>query len=211
MPFPLVATCIVVMAVLTGPSIGHAALSPTETVAAAVSSVRHILTDPGLKQPGMSETRREALEEVVRDFVSYQDMARRSLGATWVSLNQSEQHQYIELFIQLLRDALACRIHDYSTAQVSYLSEQRDGAMAEVRTVFRGEKVDTFIDVRLVNRSGNWRMYDAIIDGVSLSENYRAQFNQVIRATSYVGLVRTIEANTVRPKTFESIIAPYAP
>jgi phospholipid transport system substrate-binding protein len=208
MPLTFTSTCFVVLTVLTGHSLSHAALTPTETVAGAVAAVRDILTDPGFKQPGMSDARREAIEEVVRDFVSYQDMARRSLEVTWTSLNQSEQHQYVGLFIRLLRDALACRIHDYSTARITYVSERRDGALAEVRTVFHGEKVDTFIHVRLVNRSGHWRMYDAIIDGVSLSENYRAQFGQVLRATSYNGLVRTIEANTVRPKTFESIVSP---
>lgn len=202
------AWCVIVMATLIGQPAGHAALTPTDIVTQAIATVSQILNDPVLKEPGRSDIRRQAIEQVIRDFVSYQDMARRSLGVTWVSLNESERREFIELFIQLLRDALACRIHDYSTTPITYLSEQRAGLFAEVHTVFRGEKVDTFIDVRLVNRSGDWRMYDAVIDGVSLLENYRAQFSQVIRAASYVGLVRTIEANTVRPKTFEYRVLP---
>lgn len=196
------------LVVLTDPMAGHAALTPTETVRDAIATVMRVLNDPAFKQPGLSEARRGAIENVVRGFVSHQDMARRSLGITWVSLSEPERQQFSNLFIQLMRDAVACRIDDYSTAQVVYLSELREGDFAEVRTLFSGDKVDTLINIRLVNRSGGWLMYDAVIDGVSLVENYRAQFVHVMRATSYVGLVGTIEARARVHKSFERTLSP---
>ena len=98
---------------------------------------------------------------------------------------------------------MACRVSEYVNADVLYLTEQVEGNRAEVRMLFKGDKVDTLLNVRLVNRLGTWRMYDAIADGVSLAENYRSQFVQVMRATSYVGLVSTMEAQTTMHKSFE--------
>lgn len=192
-----------VVAVLTGNTIGHAALTPTETVKGTIVTVMTILNDPLFMAADMSEARREAIEKVVTTSVSYEDMARRSLGIAWRDLNESERQRFSHLFVQMLRDAVACRMNDYSMAEVVYLSEQREANFAEVRTIFRGGKVDTSIDVRLVNRSGQWLIYDAVIDGVSLVRNYQAQFVQVIRDASYSGLVDKIQAKTILPKTFE--------
>jgi phospholipid transport system substrate-binding protein len=189
-----------IAAVLTGNTVGHAALTPTEMVKGTIVTVMTILNDPLFTA---SEARREAIEKVVITSVSYEDMARRSLGVAWRDLNESERQRFIHLFVQMLRDAVACRMNDYSIAEVVYLSEQREANFAEVRTIFRGDKVDTSIDVRLVNRSGQWLMYDAVIDGVSLVRNYQAQFVQVMRDASYSGLVDKIQAKTILPKTFE--------
>lgn len=165
-----------------------------------MTSVMHILNNPAFDRPG---ARRAAIETVVKDFVSYQDMARRSLGLTWTDLNDAQQRQFVDLFIQVLRDAVACRVNDYVSTQVVYLSEQRTGDVAEVRTLFKGDKVNTLISIRLVNRGGSWLMHDAVVDGVSLVSNYRAQFLHVIQQMSYVGLVDRIQANTLLSKTFE--------
>lgn len=189
--------------VLTGHTVGHATPNPTETVSSTIATVMNILNDPLFQQPGKSEERRAAIEEVVRNSVSYQDMARHSLGIAWWGLSEPEQLHFIDLFVQVLRDAVACRVNDYSETQVVFLSEQRDGNLAEVRTLFKGNKADTVINVRLVNRSGQWLMYDAVIDDVRVVENYRAQFDQVMRDVSYVGLIDRLEARTLVRKNFE--------
>jgi phospholipid transport system substrate-binding protein len=135
-------------------------------------------------------------------------MAQRSLGINWKDLNESERQQFVHLFIRVLRDVAACRVNDYRMAQVSYLSEQHEGNFAEGRTVFRGKQVDTSIDVRLVNRSGHWLMYDTVIGGISLVSNYRAQSVQVMREGSYAGLVDRLQAKTLLHKTFERLHTP---
>jgi ABC-type transporter MlaC component len=147
-----------------------------------------------------------AARNVVRNAVSYREMARRSLGITWLVLSESERQRFSDLFVQVLRDAVASRMNLYVLTNVFYLSEQREGNFAEVRTLFRGEKNDTAVDVRLVNQSGQWLMYDAVIDGVRLVENYRSQFVHVMRDGTYAGLIGRLEAMLLIPKTFERTV-----
>lgn len=205
---PLFFGALTIACLLYGNSVAQAALSPTETVKDTVATVMGILNDSMYQQPGMSDARRAALETVIRDSVHYREMARQSLGMTWMVLNESEKQRFSDLFVQVLRDGVACRMNTYSGTQIIYLGERREGNFAEVRTLFRRDKEDTVIDLRLVNQSDRWIMYDAVIDGVRLVENYRSQFVHVIKETAYAGLISRIEAMTLLPKTFERTNVP---
>ena len=194
-----------VMMVVSQPATSSA-LTPTETVAATITTVMDILNDPVYQQLGMADARRVALENVVRNAVNYREMARRSLGITWTVLTESERQRFSELFVQLLRDAVASRVNMYSMTKVVVLSEEREGNFAEVRTLFKGDKKDTAVDVRLVNQSDRWLMYDAVIDGVRLVDNYRSQFIHVMKDGAYAGLIGRLEAMLLITKAFERTV-----
>src|SRR5262245_14422849 len=132
-------------AVLFGNTVVHATSTPTETAKDTVLAVMGILNDPIYQQPGMSDARRAALETVLRNSVNYREMARRSLGVAWMVLSESEQQRFSDLFLQVLRDAVASRMTSYSHTKVIYLGERLEGNFAEVRTLFRGDKEDTTV------------------------------------------------------------------
>ena len=205
---PMVFGTLAIASVLFGTTVVQATLTPTETVRDTFVTVMGILNDPLYQQPGMFDARRTALETVIRDAVHYREMARRSLGVTWMVLTDSEKQRFSELFVEVLRDGVASRMSTYCDTKVIYLGERRDGNFAEVRTLFQRDKEDTVIDLRLVNQSGRWLMYDAVVDGVRLVENYRSQFVHVMKEAAYVGLISRIEAMTLLPKTFERTNVP---
>jgi phospholipid transport system substrate-binding protein len=193
---------------LAGAAVVSAEQSPTESVKRVITEVIHVLNDPGLELPMQSAERRRAIEEVVKHHVNYEEMAKRALGAPWMEISPLEQQEFVGLFVELLRDMLAGRINDYSNKQVVYLSEQLEGNVAEVCTVWIGGKVDTFFDVRLAKHADDWLMYDAVIDGASIVGNYRAQFARTIRDVSYAGLVSRMKQKTLIVKAFEYTAAP---
>ena len=193
--------------VLLGSNVALATGTPTEAIIDTFVAVMDILKDPMYQRPGMSDARRAALESVLRNSVNYRDMARKSLGVTWVSLSDAEKRQFDDLFVQVLRDAIAFR-YAFSDIELIYLGERQEKDHAEVRTLFRRHKGDTAVDLRLVNQSGRWLIYDVVIDGVRLVDNYRSQFAHVIKEATFVGLVSKMEAMTLLPKRFERIAMP---
>ena len=205
-PLKLLVSSFAMVIILFGQSAIASALTPTETVKETIATVMNILNDPIYQEPGMADARRVALENVVRNAVHYREMARRSLGMTWTVLSEPDRQRFSELFVQVLRDAVAARVNMYTTTNIIVLSEQREGNFAEVRTVFKGDKNDTTVDVRLVNQSDRWLMYDAVIDGVRLVDNYRSQFVHVMRDGAYVGLIGRLEAMLLIPKAFERTV-----
>lgn len=177
--------------------------SPTEAVQITITDLLSVLGNDAMTQPGWYETRRQQIEQIIRRHVNCERMAQRSLGAPWIRLNDTERQEFVHLFIELIRDRVANQIDQYYDEQIFYLSEQREGNFAEVKTNLIGQKVDTSLDFRVENHSGNWLVYDVVIDRASIVGNYRTQFSRLIRDTSYAGLVETIKQRAHTVKSFE--------
>lgn len=177
--------------------------SPTESVKHTINDVLSILGNEELKQPGRSEERRQQIEQVIRQRANYKQMAQRALGTPWMKLSDTERQEFVSLFVALLRDTVANKIDQYYDEQILYLVEQCEGSFAEVRTNLIGPKVDTSLDIRLENRSGNWLVYDVVIDSASIVRSYQTQFSRIIRDTSYAGLVERMKQRAHTVKWFE--------
>lgn len=185
------------------PSTTHAKSSATDAVKSTIAELIDVLDDARLKEPERADQRRQEIERILMSRVSYEEMAKRALGAPWSEINEQERQEFVGLFIQLLRDAFAGRLNEHTDEQVVYLGEQREDHFAEVKTQLKGQKVDTRVDFRLLHASGDWLVYDVVIDGASIVSNYRAQFTSIIRDVTYVGLVKKMKQKAVTVKFFE--------
>lgn len=164
----------------------------TDAVKSSINEVIQILEDKELKKPGRAEERRRKLEQAVGNRFSYEEMAKRSLGAPWKELNEAERKEFVELFQRLLSKSYAGKIEGYSGEQIQYLNERLAEGYAEVRTRIVSGKTEIPLDYRLLQIEGEWRVYDVVVDGVSLVNNYRGQFTKIIRESSYKGLVEQL-------------------
>lgn len=182
--------------------------SATDAVKSTISDLVRVLDDEALKQPERAEERRHQIEDIIKHRVDYQEMARRALGAPWSTLSRRDQHEFVSLFVQLLRDTFAGRITERSDEQVVFLGELQEDAFAEVKAQMKGRKIDTPVNFRLIHRAHEWRVYDVVIDEASIVSNYRSQFTSIIRDTSYVGLVKKMRQKAIAVKIFEKSPAP---
>lgn len=169
-----------------------AELTPTESVRNTINQVIRILEDPELKKPARTDERRQKLEQVIGDRFSYEEMAKRSLGAQWTKLTDPQRKEFVELFQRLLSKTYAGKIEGYSGEQIHYLNERLQDGYAEVRTKVLSGKAEIPLDYRLLKKAGDWRVYDVVVDGVSLVNNYRGQFTKIIRSSSYEELVEKL-------------------
>ncbi|ALA57160.1 putative ABC transporter, auxiliary component, ATP-dependent toluene efflux transporter [Nitrospira moscoviensis] len=163
--------------------------APTEAMKATIDEVLHIIREKDLKQPAKADERRQQLEKVVGARFDYQEMSRRALGAPWNQLSEQERQEFVSLFRTLLTNSYADKIETYSGEGVQYLNERTEKEYAEVRTKVLSGKTEIPLDYRLINKAEDWRVYDVVVDGVSLVNNYRGQFTKILRASSYSDLV----------------------
>jgi phospholipid transport system substrate-binding protein len=163
--------------------------APTEAVKSTIARVIQTLDDATLKQPARTAERRQLLENIIGERFNYTEMAKRALGAQWTKLQEKDRKEFVELFQRLLSASYADKIEGYTGEQVSYLSERKEDNYAEVRTKVSSGKVEIPLDYRLIGNSDDWRVYDIVIDGVSLVKNYRGQFEKILRESSYPDLV----------------------
>jgi phospholipid transport system substrate-binding protein len=161
----------------------------TEAIKGTIDEALTIIRDKELKQPGRTEERRQRLEQVVGDRFDYQEMSRRALGAPWNTLSDKDKQEFVALFRTLLTNSYADKIESYSGEGVQYINERTEKDYAEVRTKVLTGKTEIPLDYRLVNKGTNWRVYDVVVDGVSLVNNYRGQFSKILRSSTYTDLV----------------------
>lgn len=175
--------------------------APTDSMKTTIDEVLRILRDKELKQPGRSEERRQQLEKVVEARFDYREMSRRALGAPWNSLSDQEKQEFVSLFQTLLTNSYAEKIETYSGEGVQYLNERTEKDYAEVRTKVLSGKTEIPLDYRLINKAEDWRVYDVVVDGVSLVNNYRGQFTRILRESTYSDLVDQLRKKSDKLKS----------
>ncbi|MGD9851692.1 MAG: phospholipid-binding protein MlaC [Nitrospirales bacterium] len=166
--------------------------APTAVVKRTIDEVIRLVTDEQLKAPDQVSHRRELLEEEIGKHFDFGEMAKRSLAAHWKRRQEPDHQEFIKLFQALLSKTYAQKIENYSGETVNYLKERLRDGYAEVQTTIVSPKTEISLDYRLILKDGTWRVYDVVVDGVSLVKNYRGQFDRIIRDSSYEGLVEKL-------------------
>ena len=173
---------------------------PIQQVRETIDAVLAVLNDAALKAPGKKEARREAVLRTVESRFDFAETARRALGRHWRERTDAERREFVTLFSHLLERAYVGRILAYSGEFVEFLGETVDVDHATIRTrIVTLRDTEIPVDYRLLRRGDRWLIYDVRIEGVSLIENYREQFDDVIAASSYRELVKKIEARLREP------------
>jgi phospholipid transport system substrate-binding protein len=163
--------------------------TPTQAVKETIDEVLAVLGDQALKDSTRETERREKLEAIIGQRFDYEEMAKRTLAARWKKISVEKQQEFVGLFQQFLSQSYVGNIDGYSGEQVEYLKERLKGDFAEVQTKVVSPKVKIPLDYRLLKKNEKWGVYDVIIDGVSLTKNYRGQFSRIIKSSSFDGLL----------------------
>jgi phospholipid transport system substrate-binding protein len=173
---------------------GAPAGQPTEIVKSVLDQTQEILRNPAFQRPERKAERRRLIKQTVDRRFDYREMARRSLGATWRNLSNSQRDDFVRLFAQLLEASYSDKIEKYAgNVKIDYIGENLDEDYAEVRTVVVRANDRIPFNYRLLNEDGGWKVYDVVIEGVSLVSNYRSQFSRIIHESSYTELVRRLQ------------------
>ena len=158
----------------------HAA-TPMETIRVEVNNVLATLSDPAFKATS-KEDKIDTITAEIENVFDFKELSRRTLGKQWKNLSPDQQTEFVNLFKKLLQNVYADRLLAYSDQKVLYDKEiMLKKGRAEVQTYLQtadGTKIPLFY--RLTDKRGSWKVYDMVIEGVSLVKNYRTQFREII-------------------------------
>ncbi len=163
---------------------------PTNLMKQTVDSIIDVLKNQELKKPDKADERRAEIRKLVGERFDFEEMAKRSLALHWRKRTPEEKKEFVKLFSYLLERSYINKIESYTDEKILYTAENIEGEYAVVKTkIITGRNVEVPIDYKLLKKNGNWEVYDVVIEGVSLVNNYRIQFNSIIRKDSYEELV----------------------
>jgi phospholipid transport system substrate-binding protein len=174
-----------------------AAAQPIDEVRSTVDQAIAVLKNPRLKNDERKRERRSQIRQVLVPRFDFTEMAKRSLGADWRRRTPEEQKEFVTLFTDLLENSYIDRIEAYNDEKFVYVREKRDDDFAQVDSKILTAKGEEFsISYKLHLVKGEWKVYDVVLENISLVNNYRSQFSRIITNASYEELVRRLREKT---------------
>ncbi len=155
--------------------------TPLDTVERHVNEVLKVLRDPALQGEANKAAKQERIEAVADEMFDYIALSRLTLGRNWREFNEDQKKEFIKLYRSILEKAYMDRILSYTDEKVIFdketmLSEKK----AEVQTHILTKSAEIPIFYRVYLKDGKWKVYDVIIEGISLIKNYRTQFRDIL-------------------------------
>jgi phospholipid transport system substrate-binding protein len=171
-----------------------AAVKPIDEIQVVVHEVNQTLKEADSKTAHPSQDLVRRLQKIIDPVFDFDEMAKRSLGPHWRSLSREQRSEFVPLFGRFLAKAYLGRIASHKSEKVVLGRETVGKSYAEVDTEVASARRDPLPVVYMLKLTdGDWKVYDVIIDNVSIVNNYRAQFDRVISRSSYQDLVRRLK------------------
>ena len=155
--------------------------------------------DQSIKEIVNSETKgetpveRDSLKAVVGDLFDFQEFSRLALGRYWKERTEAEQAEFTDLCRQLIEKNYADPKLYTKSDKINYIKSELEGTKGLVKTVVYYKDEESSIDYKLHPVNGQWRVYDMVIDDLSITRSNRSQFYKEIRKTSFEGLVKKLK------------------
>jgi phospholipid transport system substrate-binding protein len=186
----LAAVVAVSVALLMAPAPSRAG-EPTEQVRGAIDRVLEILKKKDLQAKDKRAERRTLLREEISKAFDFDEMAKRSLGPTWRQRTPEERKEYVTLFRQVLENSYLGKVEAYQGEKIKYVKESvEEGRIATVETlIVTGKGQEIPLNYRMMKEKSEWRVYDVVIEEISLVNNYRSQFSGILQRSSFQDLL----------------------
>jgi len=154
---------------------------PMDTVQANVNKVLDVLRDPKLKPASAKAIKKEKLRPIYDRMFDDVELSRRTLARNWNSLNAAQRQEFVQLFREVLEKAYIDKILSYTNEKIVFDRESKLAEnQVEVQTRIVTASKEIPISYRMILKNGVWKVYDVVIENVSLILNYRTQFNEIL-------------------------------
>lgn len=196
--------CLVAALLLAATSPAAAAApGPRQTLETAITRVLDNIKNPDWVNPATRGPLRRQIEDEVYHVFDFGEFSSRTVGPRWRSFSPEQKKRFSDAFAELLLNTYLNKVTGYNGEQVAYVGETAapDGKRVEVQTVITmkdGKK--TPVNYRMLPKDGSWRVYDVIIENISLVKNYRTQFQGILNTATPDQLTAKVleKANEVR-------------
>lgn len=167
------------LATLVGATPPAAAQSPSQVVDALANQVVEVLKNAALD----TQQKRSEIEQIAYGAIDFPTLCKLVLARNWPKFSPAQRAQFEQEFKQHLSMTYGRNVDNYKNEKVEILGERpeaRDDVTVQTKILRGGGTEDVVVDYRLRQASGQWKIIDVIIEGVSLVANFRSQFQDIV-------------------------------
>lgn len=201
--------------VLAFATTGLAQKSPGKTMEDSITSILKVLKDPAYTGDEGYERQKEIVESIIDQVFDFRELSMRALGRPWLKLTDAQKDDFVDKFSSLLEAVYENRLRGYQAKEkkslhqlaqnmrVDYTKEMIKGDRAMVLTNLVSETAVTPVNYRMILKQDGWKVYDVIVEGVSLIKNYRTQFKDILRTSTPQELIDMLGKKITQEKNKE--------
>jgi len=166
------------------------AQTPTAYVRGILDQVMGLQNDPG-QSP---QARSQAIHKIIERNFDFALMAKDSLGPAYERLSSGQRQEFTQTFSYLFQDSYARLVLNFLKKEnIQYGRELPQGDKARVDTAIVRTNENIPVTYLMHTAPQGWILYDVMVDGVSILQNYKTQFAQVIRTKSFEFLLNKMQ------------------
>jgi phospholipid transport system substrate-binding protein len=143
---------------------------------------------------------RDDVKAVVANLIDFDELAQQTMNKHWGEMSAAQKAEFTKVFRDLIERNYTKQIRGNVDYKITYKTEKVSGDKADVRTIIhakrKGRMADTIVDYKMVQKSGDWKVYDIITDEdeySSLIKNYRSEFNKIWNKDGYDGVIKKMK------------------
>lgn len=166
------------------------------TLETAITQILDCIKSPRYADPATRPAIVEEIKQEVSHVFDFREFSSRTVGQRWRTFTPQEQNDFSDAFASLLFSTYLSRVSGYNGEKVEYgnAATSPDGKLVEIRTnVVLSDGKKTPVNYRMMFKDGQWRVYDVIIENISLVRNYRTQFQDILKSASPQDLIAMIK------------------
>jgi phospholipid transport system substrate-binding protein len=177
------------------------AAGPMDALKPPIEEVVNILNDPQFEDPDQKKVQREKLWDIINRIFDYTFISKSALGRYhWQnSFTDEQKKEFTDVFSRFLANTYLDKIQEgYEKEQVIFTEEELlTPKKAMIKTKIIRNKIEIPVDYRMKANSGEWKIYDVNIEGISLVQNYRSQFRSILLNQSAAKLIEQLKSKLV--------------
>jgi phospholipid transport system substrate-binding protein len=168
--------------------------SPTDELQQTIQQVAKVVADTA----NGDDRRKALLRETLLPRFDWLEMSKQVLGKHW-SHASGRETEFVSAFADFLGNAYIGQIGSYRNEKVLFVQESIENHQAQVKTKIVSDKGEpTSVNYRLHRIEGEWKIYDVIVEDISIVVNYRAQFNRILAKGSLDDLLVQLRRKDLR-------------
>ena len=172
------------------------AITPAEQLQGTIQQVLSVVKNPA----NSDEQRRELVRETLMPMFDWVEMAKQTLGKSW-AIAAGRENEFVAAFTNFLGNSYVGTIGSYKDEKILFIQESIENNQAQVNTKIvpaKGEAMS--VNYRMHRIQGEWKVYDVVVEDISLVVNYRSQFSRILAKGSFDDLLKQMREKELRSR-----------
>ena len=158
-------------------------IAPIEALRNGVEKGIRVLNDPTYREPNRKAEQLTELRKILEQLFDFEVFSRKVLAAHWKKFSPAQREMFVAVFTEFLGKYYMEKLQErYQDERVNYLSQTLNSptrALVRAEVIWKGNHIQ--VDLRMIKRAGDWKIYDIQVVGISALSIYRAQFKSLLK------------------------------